>query len=86
MREEQMSDNGIQRMPVVFVSHGAATVTMDPAEKSFSKFREIRSALQGVTSKAIVLVSAHDVRPQFTVASAPRMEMLQDHPAGAGQH
>ncbi len=79
-----MSPQPDHHLPVVFVSHGAATLTMDPREQSYASFAAFGEALADVQPDAIILISAHDERDEFTVSSADIMAMIADHPAAAG--
>jgi 4,5-DOPA dioxygenase extradiol len=72
-------------MPVVFVSHGAATLTMDPGEKSYVDFAALGGEIGNLSPRAIILISAHDERAEFTVSTADTMAMVPDHPAATGQ-
>jgi 4,5-DOPA dioxygenase extradiol len=72
-------------MPALFVSHGAATLTMDEREATHRSLVELGAQVRAWRPEAVLVLSAHDVRPAFTVGSAPAVEMIQDHPAAQGR-
>lgn len=74
-----------RRMPALFVSHGAAILTMDPRQATHRALVELGTRVRGWRPAAILVLSAHDVRPAFTVGSAPIVHMVEDHPAARGR-
>lgn len=74
-----------RRMPVLFLSHGAATLTMDPADPTHLWLRTYGEQVRALRPAAVLVCSAHDVRPTFTLGSADRVSMMNDHPAAAGR-
>lgn len=68
--------------PVLFVSHGAASLTTRPGDELDLALRGAAAVL--AAARATVVVSAHDVRDAVTIGVAPRIAMWNDHPAGAG--
>lgn len=72
----------IPRAPVLLVSHGAATLTTRPGDPLDLALRASGSLL--ADARAVVVVSAHDVRPDVTVGVAPRIALEHDHPASRG--
>lgn len=74
-----------RRMPALFVSHGAATLTMDEREATHRSLIELGSRVRAWRPEAVLVLSAHDLRPAFTVGSAPVVHMIEDHPAAQGR-
>lgn len=68
--------------PVLLVSHGAATLTTRAGGPSDVALREAARWLEG--SRALIVLSAHDVREEVTVGVAPTISMWRDHPAADG--
>lgn len=71
-------------LPVLFVSHGAATLTMDPTDPTHRWMVAFGEIVRSWQPSAVLVCSGHDVRPTFTFGGARRVPMLMDHPAGAG--
>ncbi len=72
-------------MPVLFVSHGAATLTMQPEDPTHTWLRAYGEEVRALRPKAVLVCSGHDLRPTFTLGSADRVSMMNDHPAAAGR-
>lgn len=72
-------------MPVLFVSHGAATLTMDPTDPTHAWLRAYGHEVRALRPSAVLVCSAHDVRPSFTLGGADRVSMLNDHPTAVGR-
>ncbi len=72
-------------LPALFVSHGAAALTVDPDLRSHRALVALGTELRARKPRAVLMISAHDVRRQFTVATAARIAMLADHPAAHGR-
>jgi 4,5-DOPA dioxygenase extradiol len=68
--------------PVLLVSHGAATFSTQAGDPLYAAMRNASSWLRG--ARAMVVVSAHDVREAITVGVAQTVSMWHDHPAAAG--
>ena len=68
------------RAPVLLISRGAATLSVqDPTD------RALRAGAGFLASaRAVLMISAHDVRPRVTVGGAERVVMWADHPAARG--
>lgn len=71
--------------PVLFISHGAATLTMDPTDPTNLWLRAYGDELRALRPRAVLVCSGHDVRTPFTLGVADRVSMLNDHPAAAGR-
>lgn len=72
-------------MPVLFLSHGAAALTMDPTDPTNRWLRAYGDDLRALRPRAVLVCSGHDVRTTFTLGAADRVSMLNDHPAAAGR-
>jgi 4,5-DOPA dioxygenase extradiol len=70
------------KAPVLLVSHGAATLTTRAGDPLDLAMRSAATLLVG--ARAVVVVSAHDVREEITVGVAPRIALEHDHPAARG--
>ena len=84
--------SAISRLPVLFISHGAAIMTLDTATQGHAAFvqlgRRLRAEVASLASPSgitVVMISAHDVRRVTTVSTAPRIPMIADHPTAAGR-
>jgi 4,5-DOPA dioxygenase extradiol len=65
----------MERLPPLFVSHGAPTLALKPGE--------VGTALQGIAQslprpRAVIVVSPHWSTRQATVSAAPRMRTIHD--------
>lgn len=74
----------MSELPVLFVSHGAATLTMDPTQPTHHRLLELGAMVRAWRPRSILVISAHDVRSTLTVAASPVISMIQDHPAASG--
>lgn len=60
--------SSLPRLPVLFVSHGAATLTMDPSTTVYRAFVDFGRRLRADLAKrhvpriTVLMISAHDVR------------------------
>jgi len=69
-------------MPALFVSHGAATLTLNPRTPVNPWLKSLGLELQGLGAKAIVCVSAHHhAAPHVRVGTSLAPETIHDHPA-----
>jgi 4,5-DOPA dioxygenase extradiol len=75
----------MSEVPVLFVSHGAASLTMDRAQPMHHRLLKLGAVVRAWRPRSVLVISAHDVRAAFTVASAPVISMIADHPAAAGR-
>ncbi|HEX8704038.1 MAG TPA: class III extradiol ring-cleavage dioxygenase [Myxococcaceae bacterium] len=74
--------DGARRLPALFVSHGAATLTLNPRTPVHSWLRSLGPELQRLGAKAIVCVSAHhQAAPHVRVGTSLTPETIHDHPA-----
>ncbi len=71
------------RVPALFVGHGAAVFTTDPADPTHRFLSGFAATVTGWKPSAIVVISAHDEARPLRVTGAGPLQTIHDHPARA---
>jgi 4,5-DOPA dioxygenase extradiol len=68
------------KLPVIFVGHGASVYTTNPHDPTNQRLQEVGMMLQATEAKAIVCISAHYIKSRFSVTTARSFTTIHDHP------
>jgi 4,5-DOPA dioxygenase extradiol len=71
------------RAPALFVGHGAAVFTTDPADPTNRFLSGFAATVTGWKPSGIVIISAHDEARPLRVTGAGPLQTIHDHPARA---
>ncbi len=83
-----MSVAADRAIPALFVSHGAAFFTTDPADDTHRFLRGFAATVAAWRPRAIVVISAHHraAGPRLATTGAGPLETVHDHPAQKAFH
>lgn len=71
------------RLPALFLSHGAAWFTTQATDKTHQSLRSLEPVVAGWRPRAVVVVSAHHQTPALSMTAAQPLATVHDHPATA---